>query len=466
MMGAKPAAAKLGSAIPQRSTAAAAADLTPRRLRQNAAHSRFLVVLVVAALAAAAYFTYDAYQVRCLALSVRQSLAARRYNEARKPLERWLAKRPHSGEVHYYRAWSALALDQAEEAAMAIEQARKLGFDPALLDCLTAIAQASSNHADEAEPNLEKAFGLQLEPRGMVAKELARIYLSSYRLTQAAFAIERWRVLAPEDPQPYLWSNEIDLRSDGEPMILILNYRSALDRDPTLDKARLGLAQQLSRARRFDDAKQEFQTYLQKNSNDASALASLGHIALQEGDIEGSVRKLDAALAANPRQPDALRELSQIDLWFGRFQQACARLALLAQIEPFDHEVRHAYAESLRLAGDDARSRAEHAQASRLRKEQDEFAQLKSRMLLDIQDSDTSFQVAKWMFDHGRHEEGLAWSREILRAVPRHAPTHRILAEHYEKHGDAGLANYHRLMASAGQEGKGGTSASAHKVTP
>jgi tetratricopeptide (TPR) repeat protein len=272
--------------------------------------------------------------------------------------------------------------------------------------------------------------------------------------------------LAPEDPQPYVWSNEIASRSDGEPMIRILNYRAALDRDPDLDKARLGLAQQLSRTRRFDDAKQEFEAYLRINPNDASARASLGHIALLEGDIEGSARRFDAALAINPRQPDALRELGQIDLWLGRFQQARERLALLTQIEPFDHEVRHAYAESLRLAGDDARSRAELAQAARLRKEQDEFAQLKSRLLSGVRDSDTSFQVAKWLFDHGRNEEGLAWSREILRAVPGHAPTHRILAEYYEKHGDAGLANYHRFMALAGQEREGGTSASAPTVTP
>ena len=66
----------------------------------------------------------------------------------------------------------------------------------------------------------------------MVAKELARIYLSSYRLERAAGAIERWRALAPEDPEPYLWSNEILARSDAEPAIPIQNYRAALDATP------------------------------------------------------------------------------------------------------------------------------------------------------------------------------------------------------------------------------------------
>jgi tetratricopeptide (TPR) repeat protein len=468
IMCAKSGGATVGRAILERSTAAtaAAADLKPQRRRVNVVGSRVVIVLAAAGLAAAAYFAYDSYQVHCLALTVRQSLAARRSEEAREPLRRWLAKRPDSSEAHYYRAWSALAADQRDEAAAAIEQATRLGFDPTLLDCLVAIFQARGNHFDEAEPILETAFGLQLEPRGMVAKELARIYLSRYRLTQAAMAIERWRVLVPEDPQPYLLSNEIASRSDGEPMILILNYRAALDRDPNLDRARLGLAQQLSSAGRFDDAKQEFLAYLQRNPNDASARLGLGRIAIREGNIEESTRYYEAVVAANPRQPDALRELGQIDLRLGRFQKACKRLELLTRIEPFDYKVRQAYSQSLRLAGDEARSRAELAQAVRLRKEQDEIAQLKSRLLIDPRDTDACFRVAKWLFDHGHQEEGLIWADEVFRAVPHHAATHRILAEYYEKHGDTGLANYHRLVASAGQEVDGGTSPRARKDAP
>jgi tetratricopeptide (TPR) repeat protein len=458
-MGAKPAGVTAGGGLPERSTAAAAAELKLERQRAKVVGSWVLLVLAVVGLVAAASFAYDLYRVRRLALAVRQSITARRYEEARVPLTRWLARRPRSGEAHYYWAWSALAVDARDEAARAIEQARRLGFDPALLNCLVAIYQASANHFNEAEPILEKAFGLQTEPRAMVARELARIYLSTYRLAQAALAIERWRALAPEDPQPYLLSNEIASRSDGEPMILILNYRAALERDPDLDRARLGLAQQLSSARRFDDAKQEFLAYLQRNPNDASAQVGLGRIAFREGDIDDSARYFEAVLAADPRQPDALRELGQIDLRLGRFQKACERLELLTRIDPFDYQVRYSYAHSLRLAGDDARSHAELAQAARLRNEQDEIGQLKSRVLLDPRDSDACFQVAKWMFDHGHQEEGLVWTNEVLRAVPRHAPTHRILAEYYEKHGDAGLANYHRVVASAGQEGGGGTSA-------
>ena len=62
------------------------------------------------------------------------------------------------------------------------------------------------------------------------------------------------------------------------------------------------------------------------------------------------------------------------------------------------------------------------------------------------------------MFDHGHEDEGLKWTKEILRADPRHAPTHRMLAEYYDKQGDAGLANYHRLSATADEDERRWTS--------
>src|SRR5438045_794347 len=85
----------------------------------------------------------------------------------------------------------------------------------------THAAAPRPRHKSAAEPLRRDHFGHQRGPTTDVATRLARIYLTSYRLPQAAVAIERWRTLAPEDPQPYLWSNEVAARSDVEPSVLI-----------------------------------------------------------------------------------------------------------------------------------------------------------------------------------------------------------------------------------------------------
>ena len=301
---------------------------------------------------------------------------------------------------------------------------------------------------DKAEPILSPAFDQELEPRDLIAKELARIYLSSFRLTQAAQAIERWRILAPDDPRPYMCRNEIAARSDAGHAIVILNYRAALERDPDLDEARLGLAQELSKARRFDEASDAYRAYLKRNPADATAWIGLGRDAFQSGDLEGATQAFEAALKASPNQPDALKELGMIELRLGRFAQACERFELLARSSPFDHEIRQLHAEALKLLGKKASARAENAEAARLRKEHDKMLTLRYNLSRNPNDLDARFQFARWLIEFGQPDEGLRWTREILRTDPRHAPTHRLLADYYRKRGDNGLANYHNLMSN------------------
>ena len=139
---------------------------------------------------------------------------------------------------------------------------------------------------------------------------------------------------------------------------------------------------------------------------------------------------------------------------FGRFEQGRRRLELLTQIDPYDHEVRYTYSQALRLAGDHARSRVESERAAQLRKEHDEIVKLRFNILKDSNDLASRFEVARWMFEHGHADEGLKWAKEILRADPRHAGIHRALADYYAKHGDPGLANYHRTMALSSQDAR------------
>ena len=426
-------------------------DIQPTTLRLAAArHLRQagMLILLIVAVVVVAYTVHGRYQASRLADAVERAFELHRYDEARGLLPGWIRKQPGSAMAQYYRARLALIDDQPGEAVTALELARKLGLRQDLFKPLAAIYQARAGDINAAEPVLRAAFESKQEPSIEIARELARIYLTTYRLPQATEVIERWRSLAPQDPQPYLWTNEVATRSDAEPEILIQNYRAALDRDPDLDKARLGLADRLSRARRFDEAEQEYLAYLKRKPDDVSALVGLGRNAFQNGDMDGAAKYLETALKIDPRQPEVLKELAQNDLSRGRFTQACRRFELLTQIEPYDHEIRYSFAQSLKLAGDVARSRTESELASRLRKEHDQILKLRLKILSDPNDMESRFAVAQWMLDHGHIEEGLKWTKEILRSDPGHVPTHRLLTNYYQKHGDAGLANYHRLRAA------------------
>jgi tetratricopeptide (TPR) repeat protein len=395
------------------------------------------------------YLGYEQYRVFRLARQVHRLFVERRFDEARGPLSQWLAARPGSGAAYYYRAWAALVSDDPAQVVAATDQARRLGYDPHLLDCLAAIYHSRANRINVAETILERAFREDIEPRAEVAKELARIYLSTYRLAPAAEAIKRWRSLAPEDPQPYMWSNEICSRSDAEPALMIQNYRAALKRNPQLAKAQLGLADQLTKARCFEEAGEMYRAILDRHPNDAQALVGLGRGALEQGDLADSLRQFEAALKVDPRRPDALQEAARVDLRLGRLREARTRLELLTQIEPHDFKTRYAYAQVLRMTGDEAGARLHNERAARLREENDQVVQLVSTLRKNPEDLRSRFTVAKWMLEHGHDKEGLKWTAEILRAAPHHSATHALLADYYSSHGNSGTANYHRLQAAS-----------------
>jgi tetratricopeptide (TPR) repeat protein len=412
-------------------------------------------VLLPVAVAATVFVVLEQYRDARKVQSVRELFGARRYDQARDPLARWLAARPSSGEAHYYEAWLAVADDRPDDAVSAIGRATKLRFDSKLLRCLTAILHSRAGQFNDAEPILREAFAEATEPRAFVAQELARVYLKTFRLEQAAPVIEQWKLLAPENPLPYLWSNEIASRSGENAATLIGNYRESLARDPDLAKARLGLAEQLTRDRRYDEAEEEYHAYLKRHPRDVSALVGLGRNALQSGDHERASKRFEAALAVDPRYPDALKELAQIDMRLRRFSDACRRLEVLKEVAPYDPEIRYSYAQALRHSGDDLRSRHEFELAARFRREQDQIVELRHKLLKTPGDLAPRFELARWMLKHGHEKEGLAWTQEILRTDPNHRPTHWLLVDYYQKKSQLGLANYHRTMASISQDASG-----------
>ena len=133
---------------------------------------RIVAVLVLVLAVSGAYFAYDRYEASRLADSVRRLFAARRYDDARGLVQRWIRERPRSGEAQYYRVWLALVDQQPSEAVEGMARASRLGFDPGLLRPLHGIFQARGGHISAAEPILREAFDQQREPRTEVAREL------------------------------------------------------------------------------------------------------------------------------------------------------------------------------------------------------------------------------------------------------------------------------------------------------
>lgn len=424
-------------------------EAPPRRRSHAGAVMIAAVVLALAAAAVGALAVNSRGRARRLAYveRIQTAMGHREYEIARTTLDAWSAESPRDPEAFYQRARVEVAADQPQRALDAMEEAVKRGADPGPLSVLRAVLLARAGRFEEAEPILLAAYddAKVLDPE--VAEGLTRVYLTTFRLFPASKLLDRWISEAPDDARPYLYKIEVDTRGDVDPAVVIAHYRMALQRNPDLAKARLGLADKLRDNQRTDEALTEYETYLKGNPRSVDAHVGAGQVALRKGDLQKAINHFSAALDANPMEPIALRELALTDLRAGRFALARDRLTKVVQVDPFDPEVRMSYARALKMSGDEAGSKEQTAVVERLRKEHLKMADIRKALVLSPKSLDLRCDAAEWLLDHGHETEGLEWTALILRERPDHPKTCAVLTDYYRKKGNLGLANFYKMTA-------------------
>ena len=101
-------------------------------------------------------------------------------------------------------------MNRLPEAAYELKRAQTLGFPRDELALLQALIASKAGRPSEAEPVLKRAFAEHRKPDRQLHEALAKAYLETYDLTDAALALDRWARDFPDDPKPYLWRAEVD----------------------------------------------------------------------------------------------------------------------------------------------------------------------------------------------------------------------------------------------------------------
>ena len=392
------------------------------------------------------FYLRDAAMLRHLERAARSEFEAGHVNQAAQRLERWLQLRPRSAEAHFLRARIALARGDLGEVSAALRRAQRFGLPPEQVARFHAIVLSRVGRYAEAEPLLLQALTAARRPDPEVEEALARVYLRTYRLTQAAAMIDRWRRDSPRDATPYVWLIEIDRRVHVDDLgVQELHYRAALDRNPLLDKTRLGLADLLRTANRNAEAKAEYARYLARHPDDPAALSGAGQVALAEGDDGTAADLLGRALEHAPGDPTALRAMATIELRHGNPERAMQRLDRAVRADPYDAETRHARSLALARVGRASEAEDERRARDRLKAEQAQLLKTRDKLMVDPNNNDLRADVAAWMFAHGRDEEAIQWAQNVLAVAPDHPLAVRLLADYHQRRGEFGKANAYRL---------------------
>lgn len=384
------------------------------------------------------------------AAEARRAFSAGHYAEAGRALAEWRRTNPNSPELCYLEARTAFALNAPKhEVEEAFRRAKELGCPGARLALLRALGEAKVRQYAKAEPVLRQAFLAQREPDPQIDQELARLYIETFNIRNAGPVLERWARDAPDDPRPYLWRVEIHRRDGSTAGVIIEDYRKVLERDPDSAPARLGLADELRKQHRAEEARAEYEAYLKLKPDDPAGYLGAGRNARELGQSDEAARHFDKVLTLDPRNADAFRERADVALRQGDDTAALKYLDHAVALDPFEVEARHTRGLVLARLGRREDAEREQAASKRLREELGQLDALKLHLIDRPNDPDIEVEIARWMIDHGHDAEGARWAEKVVRNHPAHPQANRLLADYHDRLGNAGRANFYRLNAGA-----------------
>jgi tetratricopeptide (TPR) repeat protein len=381
-------------------------------------------------------------------LQIAQALAEGRLDQASESVERWLMSSPDSASAHYFKARVAWEQNDLSTVDEELVRARILGYDWTPLARLRGLLLARANQASEAEPLLRDAFYDARELDGEVAEALARLYLRTFRLTEAAAVLDRWSRELPGDARPYLLLTEIDLRTEVASDIIITRYRAALERDPTLDQARLRLAEELRKNHQTAEAASEYALYLTRKPEDPVGYLGAGQNAVEMGDFAEAAHLLDQSLRLAPNDPIALAARGALERRRGNLEPALQYFDQAVKSDPFDHNNRYQRMLILASLGRKVAAESERQIVEQLKDDQERFDEIGRRLVRKPLDPELRGEAAIWLMKHGREDEAVEWANLVLRADPSHPAMNHLLADYYRKRGQVGLSNLHDASAA------------------
>jgi tetratricopeptide (TPR) repeat protein len=275
------------------------------------------------------------------------------------------------------------------------------------------------------------------------------MYLGSFRLGEAAAVIDRWMREAPRDARPYLLQTEIDTRNNAKPELIIARYRDALARDPELDQARLGLANQLGQNYRFAEAAVEYAAYLARRPTDPMGYLGAGQIAAELGQYAEATRLLDQALTLLPQDSEVLAARADVELRKSNPEAALSYFDRAVKSDPFDYRIRYQRMLILARLGRTAEASSERAILDHLADDQKHFSKISRELRRNPLSAGLRSEAARWLMGHGHEDEAIEWANLVLNSDPSHPAMNRLLADYYRKKGQVGLANFHEAHAAS-----------------
>ncbi len=437
------------------------------KLIRTSAFKLFLAVLVIGIGLVAGWLAARPWLVRSHLASAEQATMRRDYSTALAELRAALRIAPKDPAVFLGFCRIYRRLGQLERSQFFLSQAEKWGAYPRRIQQESWLLAAQSGNLREAEPHLGQLLLEAPELAADICEAFVIGYFANLRSAEAQRLLDAWEKDFPQDFQPPFMRGYL-LHAMALYPEAVAAYERALALAPENIAIRCRMAESLRELRRYEDAERVLREAPESAREHPELLSVLGDLLFVVGRIEEAEDVVARAAEKSPRSFTVRRLFGQILLAMGKHSEAKEQLEIALQIRPNDPLARNALAQVLVALGEKEAAKlhfdyvAEAAPALR------RFDQL---MRVAIEEPDNvacRFEAGSILMKYGDPADALRWLQSVLQLDPKHAGSHRLLADYYLARGNWRLAQMHlaQLPAQTGSESQPQEAASQNIPAP
>lgn len=392
-----------------------------------------------------AWFLYFPWRCR----QVRSALARREFTNAVTLATRLVQSSPQAAEGHYLLAKAARRSGDFTEAAAELKRAEELAWNPIEIQRESILARVQSGQIETCKPQLKTIFASDLDhdETTEVYEALANGHLAAFDGPEFQQCLNYWIDWDPKAIQPRLMRAQFFERlanhTDAEKC-----YADIVQDHPDCREARLGQAACLIELNQPSAAIEPLKACLEQEREPRAAVL-LAKSWIQTGEMAPAGRLLTefADTANEAIRAEVLEQLGRWHLDQRQAPEAIQRLEAAVQLTPENGTAWHALAAAYSLSGNPEKA------AQALKTSQDSLtrlqrlAELMVQINLNPQKLELRMEVAQILFEQKLDKDAVAWLNTILHQDLHHASANELLAQYYERIGNAPLARQHRAIA-------------------
>lgn len=377
---------------------------------------------------------------------------------------------PTDGETLFLRARANRKLGRMDKVRDLLAAAWKAGYDPRRIDREQWFAAAQTGSVKDLERHLSQLFVESGDDVAEACEAYVNGCILNYRFDEARTILGLWESDFPRDPLPHFMRARV-LEHLNQWDEAEAEYHRTLELQPRHAAAAYGLARLAMMNKKTEEALQYYRQCESDSQHKGPAQVGIAHclrllnrprearVILQDvltrptDELETAFRQVGEP--AERAHTAAQVELGLLELAEKNYEQAVEWLRPAVAADPFNWRSRYELAMALRGLGRRSEAEAEFARVNQTKAALDRLDDAMDDLRADPKSADLRFTIGEIFLKHISENQGLVWLQGALYFDPTHAPTHRLLAEYYERNADqdprfAAAARQHRQLAEKG----------------